>query len=39
MELVRRKDFREPPATGIELVREVAREKGLLETLPQLYIR
>jgi Na+-translocating ferredoxin:NAD+ oxidoreductase subunit B len=37
--LVRRKDFREPPLTGIELVREVAKEKGLLETLSELYIR
>ena len=39
VELVRRKDYLEPPSTGIELVREVAREKGLLETLPELYIR
>lgn len=37
--LKRRVGFREPPLTGMELVKEVAKEKGLLETLPQLYIR
>jgi electron transport complex protein RnfB len=37
--LERRKDHKEPPANGIELLRSVAEEKGVLDTLPQLYVR
>ena len=37
--LATRKDHKTPPNTGIELLRDVAKEKGLLETLNELYVR
>ena len=39
IEIVLRKVHREPPATGIDLLKIVAKEKGVLNTLNELYVR
>lgn len=39
IELSPRKDRKLPPPTGIELLKQVAKEKNVLDTLHELYIR
>ncbi len=39
IEMTRRKDYSEPPPSGIEQLRIIAEEKGVLDTLPELYVR
>jgi Fe-S-cluster-containing hydrogenase component 2 len=39
IDLLLRKELRAPPSTGIELLKHVAKEKGTLDTLHELYIR